>query len=213
MQGRMELSPVQQMATFQLISRSLPRLRSMELLSSPISTLRTRSAPCQTVWGSTGAQPWRGQEPSWHAFEWFDGRWLCSRCLVVRLAGLIGDRGRAARYPGPHAQAHEKLGTSCLWHGSQHRCCYVHDVVRTSVPRRLLLQYPDHRERQAAVRLRRICGRRHPTRPSQIDVTVGFTFFIRDDSPPPVDPVARVPQGEDLRRPPCSLPHRREYGL
>ena len=44
---------------------------------------------------------WRGAEPFRHALEWYEDRWRCSRCLVVRPAGRCGDRhGAASKCPG-----------------------------------------------------------------------------------------------------------------
>ena len=71
-----------------------------------------------------------------HAFEWFDERWRCSRCMVVRRGG-----GQAVGCPGPTAKhttvtpgAAEKVG---------HAFC----VARVTGDLALLWrQYPDHCE-------------------------------------------------------------------
>ena len=39
-------------------------------------------------------------EPFWYAFEWFEDRWRCSCCLVVRSAGQSGRRGRDSECTG-----------------------------------------------------------------------------------------------------------------
>ena len=123
-------------------------------------------------------RPWRGQEPTRHDFEWFDDR----------IGNGVGGQARTAKrgkrqgsqMPRPNAQARSCHGRSGreVWDvlyvvrvqgdPTPALFCFRCGADQQTVPRLLSLQWSNRREKQAAVRLRRIYGGRHSTRPSLI---------------------------------------------
>ena len=85
--------------------QTLPLWQSRTNWSSEWAKWQHR-AQCCGHWVLRGPErSWRGNEPFWHASEWFDDRWRCALCLVVRPAEHSGGCGRASRCPGAMPRA------------------------------------------------------------------------------------------------------------